>query len=286
MKETIERPSNNDDKKREVLFTRHSVAKYGTYVKTANSENPQAVHDPNNQLENDLTEAGIELAKEKAEKLFDAMDSKTDALFFASSKEMRAFETAKIYKEIAEKKGFEVIIPHSEKNKDAKVGMARKMADDNIRAIEGISLKIKNTLTGTVFNPTDYLNVPEMNTVDEETKAKWNEARKIIEADDQGTWGANFFKHSEVIQKIFPEIQSSRNEHEHSFKKLLKLTEFAQKKIEASGHDKNIKIMAFGHENYMGHALNEYFGEHELGNCETISIDVDNSENFKLERKN
>jgi hypothetical protein len=265
----------------EILFTRHSKAKYGTYGEAVKSENPEAPHDPNRQLENDLPEAGIELARKKAEELFATMNPETDALFFASSKEMRAFETAKIYRDIAKEKGFEIIIPYTEENKEKKSGITRKLADENIKAIDSLSLKIPNSLVGNVFNPEAYLGEINWSAVDEETKRKWKEAREIINSDDQGSWGANFYKHSEAIQKIFPEIKSSRDEYATTFQKLLRLTEFAQNKIKEVGHGKNVKVLSFGHENYMGYAMNKYLGDHNLGNCETISIDVDGKELIK-----
>jgi len=214
------------------------------------------------------------------------MDSEKDALFFVSSKEMRAFETAKIYKEIAAQRDFEIILSHKKKNKEMKSGMAKKMADENIRAIDSLSLKIPNQLVGNIFNPEAYLGEINWEAVDDETKEKWEKARKIIDAGDQGSWGANFYKHSEAIQKIFPEIKSSRDEYETSFGKLLKLTKFAQDKINEAGYNKNVKVMAFGHENYMGTALNEYLGDHNLGNCETVSIDIDDDGNEVLEKMN
>ena len=46
-------------------------------------------------------------------------------------------------------------------------------------------------------------------------------------------------------------------------------------KARQSGHGKNIKIVAFGHENYMLKALDKHFDEQSVGNCETISFEVD-----------
>ncbi|EKE15805.1 MAG: hypothetical protein ACD_11C00103G0007 [uncultured bacterium] len=272
--------------KGEFLFTRHSKAKYETYGETLKSENPQASHNPDNQLENDLSESGIELARKKAEKLFDSMDSQKDALFFVSSKEARAFETAMIYQEVAKERGFEIIETRDEDSRDMKNGMTRKMADENIRAINSLSLKISNQLVGNIFNPEAYLGEINWQALDEETKKKWKMAREIINADDQGSWGGNFYKHSGSIQKIFPELKSSRDEYETTFRKLLRLVQFAQSKVESSDGKKNIKILAFGHENYLGHALNEYFGDHEIKNCETLTIEADIDGGYKMERKN
>lgn len=270
----------------EFLFTRHSRANYDTYKKTLKSEDPQSSHNPDEQVENDLPESGIELAVKKAEQLFDSMDPQKDVLFFVSSKEMRAFETARIYKEIAEKRGFEIAETRKDESREIKGGMNRKMADENIRTINSLSLKIPNQLVGNIFNPEAYLGEINWQAVDEETKTKWQKAREIINADDQGSWGGNFFKYSESIQEIFPELKSSKEEYETSFKKILKLIQFAKNKIEPLDYEKNIKILAFGHENYLSYALNEQLGKHDLKNCETVSIDTNSEDQYEIERKN
>jgi hypothetical protein len=274
---------NNENKEKSTYFIRHSRASYKTYEDVLASENPQAAHDPNNQIENDLPEAGIELAKEKAEQFFDNLDPQKDVLFFASSKEMRAFETAKIYQKIAKEKGFVILDTHSKKGKDAKEGMAREMADENIRSLNNLSLNIPNTLVGSVFNPESYLGEINWDKVDQETKEKWEQARKIINSDDKGSWGANFFHYSEEIKKIFPDIGSSKDFHERKFKNILELVSFGQKKIEEDNSDKNMKIVAFGHEDYLGVALNDYFGDHEIGNCEAITIET-NGDGFNFSK--
>jgi len=64
----------------------------------------------------------------------------------------------------------------------------------------------------------------------------------------------------------------------------VRLTKFGMKKAAEANHEKNIKILAFGHENYMGYALQEHLGEGSIGNCETVSIDFDNENQLQMER--
>jgi hypothetical protein len=120
--------------------------------------------------------------------------------------------------------------------------------------------------------------------VDPETKEKWEQARAIVSADDSGSWGGNFFKHSEEIQKFFPELRNARETYETQFQNLLRLTRFGLKKAKESGSEKNIKMLAFGHENYTGYAINQYFGDNDIKNCETISIST-GKEGLLIERR-
>ncbi|EKE11289.1 MAG: hypothetical protein ACD_15C00111G0018 [uncultured bacterium] len=258
----------------QIFVTRHSKSPYKSYENTLKSENPESPNIPDEQIENDLMEAGVELAREKAEEFFSHLDPEKDVLFFASSKEMRAFETAKIYRDVAKEKGFEIIAPYTEEQKEIKVGMVGNMASEDIRAINALSIHSSNQVVDNVFNPDAYLGEVNWEAVSGETKEKWKEAREIINSDDQGSWGANFFKHSETIQKIFPEVKSARDEYDTIFQKLLKLAQFAQEKIEESQSKKNVKVMAFGHESYMLHALNKFFSEQNMANCETLAIEV------------
>lgn len=276
MKENI--GENNNDREDEVMFTRHSKASYKTYAETLASENPQAPFDAEKQIIPDITESGIELAKNEAEKLFTAMNPETDALFFASSNEARALETANIYRQAAHEKGFEVLTPEHTRS-----GVAETIGEGEIRAVKNLSLDNTNTLESNVFNPKFLTGKENLLVLDSETRRKWDEARAIIDADDKGSWGTNFYHHSEEIQKIFPELKNAKEQYETKFQNLLRLAEFGIRKAEESEHPKNIKILAFGHENYMSYALNKYFGDHEIKNCETITVDI--GDDTSLERR-
>lgn len=263
--EPEENPKERQDS---VHFTRHSKAGYKTYAEILKSDDPTAPVDPENQVVPDLTEAGVEMAHEAAEKFFEGLNSKIDQLFFASSNEARALETANIYREVALAKGFTVVKPEHARGK-----LAEEIGGGDIRVVQALSLNVKNTLLSSVFNPEAHLGEVKLDALDVETREKFEQARAIINADDRGSWGENFYEHGEEIQKIFPEVESSRDLYETQFKNLLRLTEFGLKKVEESDPDKQVKILAFGHENYMGYALNTYFNEHEIKNCEMVTIE-------------
>ena len=263
----------------EVLFTRHSPAKYATYKDIIRGDNPHAPVDRDGQLPDDLTEKGIQLAKESAEALLATLRPDSDELFFASSDEMRALETANIYRSVAHEKGFIIIKPENVRG-----STAEEIGEGEIRTVRSLSLGIKDTLLGSIFNPDAHLGEINWDKVEPEVKEKWAQARAIINEDDQGSWGGNFAVHSKAIKEIFPEIKDSEQTYETQFKNLLRLSEFALKKAEESGNQKNIKILAFGHENYWTHALDVYFHDHKLNNCETIRIKP-SDENLVLQRR-
>lgn len=278
MKENILEKSGDEPRKDEVKFTRHSRAGYKTYAEILASENPQAPFDPEKQITPDITEQGAELARSEAEKFFDGMNPETDALFFASSNEARALDTANIYRQVAHEKGFEILTPEHTRS-----GVADAIGEGEIRTVKNLSLNNTNTLAGSVFNPKFLTGKENLAALDEETRQKWEEARAIIDADDKGSWGANFYHHSEEIQKIFPELKSAKDLYETNFKNLIRLAEFGMKKAQESEHPKNIKILTFGHENYISYALNKYFGDHEIKYCETITVDV--GDETRIERR-
>ena len=268
-----------EERQDSVHFTRHSRANYDTYGKIKKSENPRAAVDREDQLTPDLPEAGIRLAQEKAEEFLSRLKPETDILFFVSSDEARALETANVYRQAAHAKGFEILKPEHVRGK-----FAEKIGEGEIRTLDQLSLNIKDTLLASVFSPDSQLGSPNWEAVDDEFKEKWKKAREIINSHDYGSYGGNLFHHSEAIAEIFPDIKTAKELYDVNFKNLLRLAEFGIKKAKESGLEKNVKILAFGHENYMGYALNEYFGDHNIGNCETLDINVDDS-GITLERK-
>lgn len=249
---------------------RHSRAKYDTYGKIKKSENPRAEVDSEDQLTPDLTEAGVNLAKEKAEAFFAELNPETDALFFVSSNEARALETANIYRQAAHAHGFEIIKPEHVRGE-----LAEEIGEGEIRTLDRLSLNIKDTLMTSVFNPDNQLGSINWGAVDEDFKAKWAQARAIINSNDRGSYGANLFEHSEAIAKIFPELKTAKELYDTNFKQLVRLAEFGVNKAKESGMEKNIKILGFGHENYMTYAANKYFADHGIANCESLDINID-----------
>lgn len=262
----LEIPEERND---EVFFTRHSMAQYLTYLQKKLSDDPTGPIDYESQIPNDLSEKGIELAKEKALDFFANFDPSKDVLFFASSNEARAIETADVYRRIAKEKGFEILIPEHTRS-----SYADEVGDGEIRVLQNLSLNIKNMIVFSVFNPDSQQNPKFLEKVDPETRAKYEQARAIINAHDYGNLVDNFYNYSEEVKKIFPEIKTAEDMFSIQFRNLTRLAKFGLEKAKESGLDKNVKIISFGHENYMINALQEYFGERALKNCETIQIDV------------
>src|SRR3989338_4177014 len=272
-----EKPSSPRDDSAHLI--RHSKAEYFTYRAIKGSEHPERGFDPEDQITPDLSQAGREFAEEKAREFFARFDPRTDVFFFASSNEARALETADIYRRIAHELGFEVI-----KHKRTGTDLAKKIGEGEIRTIESLSLNSPNILLNTLFNPKDQVGTINWTNVDPETRRKWEQARVAIDAHDYGSFGANFFHHSKTVQAIFPEIKTAEDKFHTQFKNLLRLIEFAKRKVSSSGEAKNIRVVAFGHEDYLGHALNEYFQDHEIRNCEVIDVPL-GEEGITLKRR-
>ncbi len=279
-----------------MYLLRHSKANYKTYAEILKSDNPQAPVEREEQILPDLTPEHKEFANKEAEKFFEHLDPQKDLLFFVSSDEARALETANIYREKAHTLGFEVVKPYKDLESNKLVPATRrksivnKIGGGEIRTLPSLSLNIKNTLISSVFNPENRLNEINWEAVDDETKEKWDQARRIINKDDHDSWGANFFYHSEELQKIFPELASAKEKYETKFHQIVKLIEFAYKKIKEHkdanpDFTNNIKVIGFGHENYLVYALNEYFKDHEIGNCEAISFTTDDMGQITLKRR-
>jgi len=266
----------------EFFATRHGIAEYKLQNGIIASEDPEAAPDADKQWFNsDLTPEGKQLAVEKANEFFDKLNPETDALFFVSSDLVRAAETAKIYLDIARERGFEIILPREKKDEPEDKpadyrSKAEEIGEGYVRKIDCLTLDyLENTLRERVFLPRDIMKeVVNLDQVSEETKNKWAAARKIIEADNKETWGENYAAHSEAIQKIFPNIKTAKDAYESKFKKMMRLVRFGQDKINEQNPEKNIKVLAFSHENSFLYFLNKNFGE-SMKNCESIAFKVE-----------
>ena len=218
-------------------------------------------------------ESGIKLAKQEAEKFFLSLDPQKDSLFFASSNEARAIETAGIYREIAHAKGFEVITP-----KNSRSNLSDEITNGEVRVIDQLSINSENLLIDNLFTPPMKRAGINWNAVTPELKEKYEQASKIIEANDKGSFGANFAEHGDKIKKIFPELVTAEELYKGKFGNLKKLAKFGLEKIKESKNEKNIKILAFGHENYLMYAIQNLFKEEGINNCETLHIETDGEE--------
>ncbi len=282
----FEKNKNKSEIKDDAFYvTRHGVAEYKLNERIVASDNPQHGHEAQNQdFLQDLTPEGRRVAHEKAEDFFNSLNSETDALFFVSSNLVRAAETAQIYKEVAKERGFEIIKPENVRDE-----IVQEIGEGDIRNVESLSVHIKNMLLEFIFHPhRDYLNevVQDKSKLPQDILDKWGEARKVIESDNQGTWGNNFYKHSEQISKIFPDIRSAEQVYNQEFKDIIRLMKFGQKKIAEKGYSKNIKVLAFSHENAFLYFLGKNFQECALDNCESIAFSVDDSGIIETKAKN
>ncbi|MFA5886728.1 MAG: hypothetical protein WC863_03015 [Patescibacteria group bacterium] len=282
MNNNFEKIDNSQKRKKddEFFVIRHSISEYKLNEGIIKSDNPEAAPSADKQWFNsDLTSEGIKLAQEKAQEFFAKLNPGTDALFFVSSDLVRAAETAKIYLDIARENGFEVIISAKKEKSPESKNKAEEIGEGYIRKIDCLSLDhLENMLREQIFQPKDYLKeIENLDKVSTETKEKWTAARKIIEEDNQKTWGENYAAHSEEIQKIFPNVKSAKEVYESKFKNLLRLVRFGQEKINQRQPEKNIKVLAFSHENSFLYFLNENFGE-SMKNCENIAFKIADSD--------
>ncbi|MCX6761231.1 MAG: hypothetical protein NTY33_00050 [Candidatus Moranbacteria bacterium] len=259
--------------KEKIDFIRHSKAGYKSYKEVLNSDNPDQPLDINKQVFPDILEPGIELAKQEAEKLFSEMNPETEALFFVSSNQARALETAKIYKDISKEKGFTVIVPEHHYNP-----LSKEMNEEEIRVVETLSLKPDSSLWSSIYNPPAYLGSINWEGVEPDLKLKWEEARQIILKDDKGNWGANFSQYSDILKEkeLLPNDQRTAQElFEVQFPQILRLARFGAKKAQEGFEGKKVRIIAFGHENYLAKAIEKYFEADGINNCEAMHIEVE-----------
>ena len=170
--------------------------------------------------------------------------------------------------------------------KNVHSSLAEEVGEGEIRVVDSLSINAPDILLGNVFSPDSHLESVNWDSVDDpDFLERWEKARKIINANDKGSFGANFFEHSEAIKAIFPELQDAEDIYNQQFKNLIRLARFGLKKANESGHSKNVRILAFGHENYMGWALDKYFQDNEITNCETVHIEVDEDERVHMTRR-
>lgn len=251
----------------EFFLLRHSKSDYKKYDETLRGSNPRGPFEHSKQESTDLSEAGIKLAQEKAKDFFDKLDPQDARLFFVTSNEARAIGTANIYRLEAKARGFEIIKPQHSRST-----LAEKEGEGELRAIETLSLNTEDTLRFLVFSTSEPTVAWE--NVDDDFKQKWQEARRLIDANNRGSWGANFATYSSAIQKIFPGIETADKFYNTKLKGLLRLMKWADKKMEGI-EGKPIKVLGFGHEDYLVKFLADEFSQDGIQNCETIHFEVD-----------
>jgi len=244
------------------------------------SENPRGpVQADDQDFISDLTEKGKENARLQAENFFAEFSPEEDAFFFVSSDFVRTTETGKIYIDVAEEHGFEVITPDKAGSQSVE-----KVGNGKVRHVDNLSLKINDGLIDQLFNhKTDFLKLAQERGVplDEDLVARWEKAREIIESDNKGSWSENWHYHSEEVKKIVPEIMTAKKMFDTQFKNLVKLMEFGKRKIEEAKHPKKIRVLAFTHENLFTHWLSERWDESGMELGESFSFYFDPKQNLQ-----
>jgi hypothetical protein len=264
---------NVDTKKLSGSFIRHSKSSYATYNTIRKSEEPLSNFNPDQQTVPDLTPEGVELAHKEAESFFSNLNSDETSLFFVSSNEARAIETADIYREIAHNKGFDVI-----KTEHASSKLSENNFGGEIRILKNLSIypnKSKVVFDG-MFNPKKYRGEINWEKIPNDINEKYKQAVEIIDADDQGSFVANFAKYAERIKEIIPEIDTPEELFKSKFQHLIRLLKRGESTMKKNPSDKLIKVLAFGHENYLIYFLQKYLGKENIGNCEFIDFTIDN----------
>jgi hypothetical protein len=275
---------NNSSEENKFYLGRHSIAEYKSNREALESEDPAKSFDRQNQIFPDLAPEGIKLAREKAKEFFASLNPETDVLFFASSDMARALETANIYREVAEELGFKII-----EQKVRPGSLAEKIGGNKIRPVPSLSFDIKNILAQSAFNPMRVKSEINWEAVPDEERKKWEQARDIIGSDDHGSWGSNYHYHSVEVKKLFPEVETAEQLYHQQFRQIIELIKFAKEKIDEAKDmkefkGKKIKVIGFGHENYLSFALEKYFDEHSIGNCEMINFNMSGEKIF-LEKR-
>ncbi len=254
----------------EAHFVRHSQAFYQKVMDILSSNDPQRGINFEDQTFQDLTEKGIDLAKKEAEKFFETLNPEEDVVFFLSSSETRALNTADIYREEAHRRKIEVV--RSQKAEDESM---EGIGGGEIRTLKSLVPNTDNALIASVFASQEVVEEINWEAVPFELKEKWNEARNIVKKDYQSSWGLNFLAHSEEVQKIFPELKNSQDLYKRDFQRLMRLLRFGARKTRELKPQKKIRIMVFGHEDYMVFAIKKHFQEMGIKNCEMVTFSVE-----------
>ncbi|MFA5925725.1 MAG: hypothetical protein WC831_02220 [Parcubacteria group bacterium] len=285
---------------------RHDDAIYSQNEMIPRSSEPLQLFEKLAQPPEDLSVKGREHAYEMANEFFNHFNPNTDEIAIASSALTRSRQTAAIYLEVAKEKGFTVKIiagdDHGNVNflsqeEFEKLNQAKKefhqsrgqvtkelferQGGNEIRTLGPLSLdNIKQMFVEFIFHQDNYMNKVQkkyLEKIPDGYKELWAEARKIIEADNKGSWGANFLEYSEQLQRLFdehkarqssdsniiPHFASVKDMYEKNFRNTLYLMERYDDAIDAYEADhprhKRIRVLGFSHENQLIYFLNKEF---------------------------
>jgi len=249
-----------------VNFIRHSNATYATYNKMVKSENPSTKFKPNEQIYPDLSHEGIEKAKESAQKFFKELNPENTELFFVSSNEARAIETAGIYLSEAFKNKFDVIKPENSRSK-----ISDEHLEGYVRIINQLSNNYDQAIVSSLLYPEDTRRNINFENIKPAERILFERIKEIIDQDNKGSFSSNYLAYGSKIKEIIPEFETAEDLYDNNFKNLIRLFRFAENKN--SNTNKKIQILAFGHENQVLIALNKYFEENNINNCEVLNVE-------------
>lgn len=266
------KPNNLNKNTIKADFIRHGKANYDTYRSMVASDKPDQAFNPKEQIPYDLDREGSLFAKEEAKKYFDKIDPENEELFFVSSNEARAIDTAGIFYLEATKKNFEILKPENSRDP---VESLDKDFSKNIRIINELSTNYKQAIVSSLIQSKDNRRPINWSKINDNDIDLYKKIEKIIDEDDRGTFAANLVAHGDEIKKYIPEFKTAEDLYNENFKNLIKLFKFAEHKNRTSDSDKKLRILAFGHENQVLFALNKYFDEQNIKNCEILSIELD-----------
>ncbi|EKE11291.1 MAG: hypothetical protein ACD_15C00111G0020 [uncultured bacterium] len=284
----------NEDGQHSASYIRHSASNYDTYV--MQKDRLDKKFDPRDQKFPDLSSKGLELAENKAEEFFRNLDPEKDVLFFASSNEARTLATANIYRQEAERRGFEIIKPtktnleQSPEDKEAGKTDLHEETDGYVRMSSMLSLNPRDYIEHSIFvaGLPQFIQDSIADRLPEELRVKWRQAREIINnapADvKKGGFGEVYHRYADQIKELFPNVRNAE-QMEKRFQNILKLAKWGMDKAKEAGLEKNLKILGFGHENYASPVLEKYFGDRDMANCEALGIEAVSEDEMSLERR-
>lgn len=263
---------------------RHSKATYSSYKEINLSDKPNQAFKAEKQVVPDLSMEGIEYAREQAEVFFDSLNPEEEDLFFVSSNEARAVETASIYHDIAKERKFNIVKPENSRSK-----ISDELTNGDVRIIQSLSLNIKNVLIPNLLNPESARRQINMEALTVEERETYGKVKEMIDQDNKGSFPANFLAYGDLVKKYYPEFETAEDMYNHHFKNLIRLVKFSKEKVSESKNNNNdgeqgkrLRILAFSHENQLLIALNLYFNEHGIDNCEVLNFECLDDDNIKL----
>ncbi|MDO8564167.1 MAG: histidine phosphatase family protein [Nanoarchaeota archaeon] len=254
-------------------YIRHSAASYPTYAGIMMSDDPTAPFNPERQVERDLTPDGIKIAQDSARKYFDQLDPKKDKLYMIASNEVRALETAKVYKDEAVSRGFAIIsVPKQEND------IGYRITKGGVRTSSRLSIDSKNLVADNVFMPADKRFKVNSAKLTPEFRDKYQQALAIVDRDNKGSYGANLVAYGDEVKKVLPEVRTSEQIEKEKLGVLINTFGKYAKRHAEQGSEEDVKVLAFGHQDQMVGFLNREFGNADLKNCEAVSFDFDMGE--------